>query len=102
MQIWLILVSPLLEAGTTVRKAVSDSSSPGPFGLIVTEVIVCLVTRDSGLTSYKSHSQQGSLLGWLLQRRGWFPGQGAANYGSLFYFYKSLSIFMYGVNIVCV
>lgn len=43
MQIWLILVSPLLEAGTTIRKAVSDSSSPGPFGLIVTEVIVCLL-----------------------------------------------------------
>lgn len=89
MQIWLILVSPLLEAGTTVRKAVSDSSSPGPFGLIVTEVIVCLVTRDSGLTSYKSHSQQGSLLGWLLQRRGGFLGRGLQTMGHCSIFIKA-------------
>ena len=43
--------------GTKIRECVSYSSSPGCSGLIVTEVIVWLpglVTRDSGMTSYKS------------------------------------------------
>lgn len=33
----------MLEAGTTVRKAVSDSSSPGHLGLTVIVVIVWLL-----------------------------------------------------------
>lgn len=43
MHLWLILVSPMLETAPTIRKVVSDSSSPGHLELIVTEVIVCLL-----------------------------------------------------------
>lgn len=49
------------------REAVSDQSSAGDLGLIVTGIIVWLlgpVTRNSNLTSYES----------FLLISGWFPG----------------------------
>lgn len=47
-------------AGTKIREAVSYSSSPGPFGSLITEVIVWLhglCSGNSGPTSSKSDSE---------------------------------------------
>lgn len=50
----------MLEAGTTTRKAVSDSSSPDHFGLTVIKVIVWLL----GLLLEIAVGPPKSLAGW--------------------------------------